>query len=256
VPVIVLSHGTFSSGKKYDPVSLYWAEQGYIVILPDHRDANYGEMPKSEAHMLEIIDSRGRDLVAIADQIDTIGEMIPRLKDCMDTSRLVSAGHSVGTLIAMRMTGLRIRNPQTGDIKSVDEDRYVATVLLSDPGKMALMPDDLWVAGAAPTFLATGSDDYGLMGKGRRQADYQNEVLPVEKPLAGRHRYLLTIDGMDHQFGGLVHRDNDAEPDTEALDLFLKVSTAFLNVYAKGEEPVGDMLEPRQISARATLTVQ
>jgi dienelactone hydrolase len=255
VPVIVLSHGTFSSGKKYDPVSQYWAEHGYVVILPDHRDANYGELPKSEAHMLEIIGSRARDLVAIADQIDSIGEMIPGLKVCMDTSALVSAGHSVGTQIAMQMTGLKIRNPNTGEITGIDEDRYKATVLLSDPGKMAVMPDDIWLGGSAPTLLVTGPDDFGLMGKNTRQADYQNEMLEPASPMPG-HRYLLTITGMDHQFGGLIHKDIDAEPDTEALELFLQISTAFLDVYAKDEKSADGMLEPRKISDRATLTVE
>jgi dienelactone hydrolase len=255
VPVIVLSHGTFSSGKKYDPVARHWAEQGYIVILPDHRDANYGELPKSEAHMLEIIGSRALDLVAIADQIDSIGAQIPGLKACMDTSVLVSAGHSVGTQIAMQMIGLKIRNPNTGEVTGINEDRYKATVLLSDPGKMAVMPDDVWLGGSAPTLLVTGPDDYGVMGKKRRQADYQNEVLEPESPVPGQ-RYLLTITEMDHQFGGLIHKDTDAAPDTEALEIFLEVSTAFLDVYAKDNKAAEAVLEPRKISGRATLTVQ
>ena len=89
VPVIVLSHGTFSSGKKYDPVALYWAAHDYVVILPDHRDADYGELPKSDTHMVEIIDSRARDLVAIADQLQLIGTLIPDLQKRMDTTRLI-----------------------------------------------------------------------------------------------------------------------------------------------------------------------
>ena len=44
-PIIVFSHGTFSSGDKYDLVVDFWAERGYVVILPNHLDANYGIIP-------------------------------------------------------------------------------------------------------------------------------------------------------------------------------------------------------------------
>jgi dienelactone hydrolase len=254
-PVVVLSHGTFSAGKKYDLVSSYWAERGYVVILPDHRDANYAETPTSEAHMLEIIDSRGRDLVAIADQLDEIAAQVPGLQGRLDASCLVSAGHSVGTQTALSMTGLRFRNPETGDVKGVAEERFCATILLSDPGKMALMPADVWKGGSQPVFMATGPDDYGLMGDGRRTADYQNEILESESPAEGSF-YLLTIQGMDHQFGGLVHKDSNAEPDHEALALFLEMSTAFLDVYVQGDESALPELLPRQVSERATLTIE
>ena len=33
-PLVVLSHGTFSSIHRYDRVAEYWAGQGYVVILP------------------------------------------------------------------------------------------------------------------------------------------------------------------------------------------------------------------------------
>lgn len=256
VPVIVLSHGTFSSGKKYDPVALYWAEHDYVVILPDHRDADYGEMPKSDAHMVEIIDSRARDMVAIVDQLQLIGTLIPDLHMRMDTTRLVSAGHSVGTFIAMQMVGLKVRNPVSGKLTAVNEDRYRAVVMLSDPGKMALMPDNVWLGGSRPALLVTGPDDYGLMGDGRRPADYQNEVLPAENPSVGQ-RYLLNIIGMDHQFGGLIKKQvATTEPDVEAMEVFLDISIAFLDVYVKGDETAMDRLEPRKISDRATLTVE
>ncbi|HJP04210.1 MAG: hypothetical protein QGH46_01360 [Gammaproteobacteria bacterium] len=255
-PVIILSHGTFSAGTRYDPVAQHWAANGYIVILPSHRDANYAETPKSEAHMLEIIDSRARDVIAIADQLNGIAEKLPGIKNRMDATRLVSAGHSVGTQTALLMTGLRIRNPQTGKIKDVDENRFSATVLLSDPGKMALMPEDLWLGGSRPVFMATGPEDYGLMGDGRRPATYQNEVLEPESPVRGKH-YLLSVDGLDHQFGGLIHRQKaDGTPDYEAMEVFLELSTAFLDFYLRDDESAAKLLEPRTVSDRATLSIQ
>lgn len=254
LPVVILSHGTFSSGKKYDPVATHWAANGFAVILPDHRDANYGETPTSEAHMLEIIESRGQDLVVIADQLEDIEARIPGLAGRLDPGRLASAGHSVGTSLALQLTGLRFRNPKTDRISAIDEDRFAATVLLSDPGKMALMPADLWLAGARPVLMVTGPDDYGMMGDGRRATEYENEILPAKLPGEGEH-YLLSITGLDHQFGGLIHRDVEAEPDTEAMEVFLELSTAFLAVYLRGDGSAAKMLESRRLSDRAELTV-
>ncbi|MDP6437301.1 MAG: hypothetical protein QF790_09120 [Gammaproteobacteria bacterium] len=254
-PVIILSHGTFSAGTKYDPVAQHWAANGYVVILPSHRDANYAETPKSEAHMLEIIDSRARDVMAVADQLEGIAAQVPGLAGRMDTAQLVSAGHSVGTQTALLMTGLKIRNPQTDEIKDVDENRFSATVLLSDPGKMALMPEDLWLGGSHPVFMATGPEDYGLMGDGRRPATYQNEVLEADSPVPGK-RYLLTVQGLDHQFGGLIHRQAGDNPDHEAMELFLELSTAFLNFYVRNDESVAGLLKARTVSERAVLSIQ
>lgn len=254
-PVIILSHGTFSSGKKYDAVSKHWAAHGYVVVLPDHRDANFRETPKSEGHMLEIIDSRGRDLVAIADQLAKIEAQIPGLKGGMDKTRLVSAGHSVGTQPAMLMTGLKVRNPADGTVRAIAEKRYRATILLSDPGKMALMPPEVWLGGSRPVFMVTGPDDVGLMGDGRRPADYQNEILKPESSVPGTH-YLLSITGLDHQFGGLIHKNVDAKPDHDAMTLFLRLSTAFLDVYARGDESAKAELRPGKLSERAALTVE
>jgi hypothetical protein len=153
------------------------------------------------------------------------------------------------------MTGLRTRNPVDGSVKQIDEKRYRATILLSDPGKMALMPADVWLGGSRPTFLVTGPEDYGLMGDGRRPASYQNEVLASASPVPGT-RYLLTITEMDHQFGGLIHKKVSAEPDHEALAVFLRLSTAFLDVHVRGDESARAELKPRQVSDRATLTVE
>jgi hypothetical protein len=155
----------------------------------------------------------------------------------------------------MLMTGLRTRNPVDGSVKQIDEKRYRATILLSDPGKMALMPADIWLGGSRPTFLVTGPEDYGLMGDGRRPTSYENEVLEPASAVPGSH-YLLTITAMDHQFGGLIHKKVNAEPDHEALAVFLKLSTAFLDAYVRGDESAKAELKPRQLSERARLTVE
>ena len=39
LPVVLFSHGAFSSGRDYDPLLDAWAARGYVVLSPTHRDS-------------------------------------------------------------------------------------------------------------------------------------------------------------------------------------------------------------------------
>lgn len=258
-PVVILSHGTFSSGKKYDAVAEYWAARGYVVILPDHIDANYGVVPTKNEDMYRVSRERVVDMSRVPDGLDEIEARVPALKGRLDHQRLIAAGHSFGTQIAMLVTGLRIKNPTNDVITETSENRYSLLIMLSDPGKMALMPENTWKGSTVPTFLATGDEDYGLMGDGRRAAEYQNEVLTANDANDGRE-YLLLIDKGDHYFGGLIHKEVDTEPDHEGLAIFNATSTAFLDAYTKDDDRARDYLLAGTVKAetdgRAELTVE
>ena len=258
-PVIVLSHGTFSSGKHYDPVAVYWAARGYVVILPDHIDANYGVIPKKNEDMFHVIRTRVTDMSLVLDALDDIERQIPALAGRLDRRHLVAAGHSVGTQIAMIVTGLRVRNPTTDEIMRSAETRFSLLVMLSDPGKMAMMPADTWTGSRVPSLLSTGSDDFGVMGDGRRVAEYQNEILSAgDAPEVDR--YLLSIERGDHYFGGLIHKETAGEPDIEGLAIFNAVSAAFLDTFARDEKLARDYLRDGDLRAatngRASLTLE
>ncbi len=160
-PIIVFSHGTFSSSDKYNLVVEFWAERGYVVILPNHLDANYGIIPSKTEDMIRIIHTRISDMSFILDNLDAIEGQNPGLKGKLNRNQIIAAGHSIGTQVVLVNTGQRIRNPTNNYVTESSEDRFMAAVMLSDPGKMAMMPDDTWKGGSAPTFLSTGSEDYG-----------------------------------------------------------------------------------------------
>ena len=247
-PIIVFSHGTFSSSDKYDLVVEFWAERGYVVILPNHLDANYGLIPNKTEDMVHIIDTRISDMSFVLDNLDAIEGQNSGLKGKLNRDLIIAAGHSIGTQVVLVNTGQRIRHPTDNYVTESNEDRFMAAVMLSDPGKMALMPDDAWKGGLNPTFLSTGPEDYGLMGDGRRDAEYQNEILTLPDEPTG-DKYLLLIERGDHYFGGLIHRDVNKVPDYEGLAVFNAASLAFMDAHARDEESAWAFLAPNILSS-------
>jgi dienelactone hydrolase len=258
-PIIVFSHGTFSSSDKYNLVVEFWAERGYVVILPNHLDANYGIIPSRTEDMIRIIHTRISDMSFILDNLDAIEGQNPGLKGKLNRNQIIAAGHSIGTQVVLVNTGQRIRNPTNNYVTESSEDRFMAAVMLSDPGKMSMMPDDTWKGGSAPTFLSTGSEDYGLMGDGRREAEYQNEILTLPDESTG-DKYLLLIERGDHYFGGLIHRDVDKAPDYDGLAIFNAASLAFMDAHTRDAESAWAFLKPNILSSatdgRFVLTVE
>jgi dienelactone hydrolase len=258
-PIIVFSHGTFSSSDKYNLVVEFWADRGYVVILPNHLDANYGIIPSKTEDMIRIIHTRISDMSFILDNLDAIEGQNPGLKGKLNRNQIIAAGHSIGTQVVLVNTGQRIRNPTNNYVTESSEDRFMAAVMLSDPGKMSMMPDDTWKGGSAPTFLSTGSEDYGLMGDGRREAEYQNEILTLPDESTG-DKYLLLIERGDHYFGGLIHRDVDKAPDYDGLAIFNAASLAFMDAHTRDAESAWAFLKPNILSSatdgRFVLTVE
>ena len=247
-PIIVFSHGTFSSSDKYNLVVEFWAERGYVVILPNHLDANYGIIPNKTEDMIHVINTRISDMSFILDNLDAIEVQNPGLKDKLNRNKIIAAGHSIGTQVVLVNTGQRIRNPTNNFVTESNEDRFMAAVMLSDPGKMALMPDDAWKGGLKPTFLSTGPEDYGLMGDGRREAEYQNEILTLPNEPTG-DKYLLFIEHGDHYFGGLIHRDVNKVPDYDGIAVFNAASLAFMDAHTRDEESAWAFLTPNILSS-------
>ena len=215
-PLIVLSHGTFSNRNRYDRVAGFWAGQGYVVMLPQHMDADYGVTPSGYEVMQDVIRTRVADMSQVLDELPAITAAVPGLAGKIAPAQYVVAGHSIGTQVAMLLTGARFRTEFNGEVMESSEDRYQALVLVSDPGKMRLMPRDTWVASAVPTFMVTGTDDFGTMGARGAPTEGQTEILRAETD-AAVVRYELLLDKGDHYFGGLVQKERDTEPDHEGL---------------------------------------
>lgn len=257
-PLIVLSHGTFSNRNRYDRIGEFWAGQGYVVMIPQHIDADYGVKPSGYGVMQGVVRTRVADMSLVLDGLDDIEAAVPDLAGKIAPDEYVAAGHSIGTQVAMLVTGAHFRTAFNGEEVASPESRYRALILVTDPGKMRLMPLDMWIASAVPTFMATGTDDYGLMGSRGEPTEAQTEILSMGVA-PDALRYELLLEGGDHYFGGLIQKEVDAEPDHEGLALFNATSTAFLDAVMKDDlraRAYLDTVDMLEVSdGRATLTM-
>lgn len=260
-PVVIFSHGMFASNQRYMPMLEHWASHGYVVVAPNHLDANNGFQPRKDDDVEVLASSRATDLSRLMDALPTVEERIPALKGRLAPPPYAAAGHSMGTYTAMLEAGLALRNPQSGAVTRHAEDRIAAVLMSSDPGNMAVMPSTMWRGINVPTFMTTGSKDYGTAGKGRRPSPYTAEVLTGAAGNAGApgvERYRVLLEGGDHYYGGLVHRDpGGLQPDHEGLAIYESLSTAFLDAYIRKDEAAHRYLRsvdlPAITKGRATL---
>ncbi len=259
-PLVVFSHGMFSSNTMYMPIVEHWASQGYVIIAPNHLDANARWQPKRNEDVESLAGSRAADLSKVMDSLPQIEQAVPALAGRIAPPPYVAAGHSMGTYTAMLEAGLQTRNPLTGTVLAFPDPRIGYVVMSSDPGKMALMPEDLWRGATVPTFMTTGTRDFGTSGKGRRPTEYTMERLTGAGAPEGIH-FRVLVEGGDHYYGGLVHRaPKDVKPDPEALRIFTTLSTAFMDAFVKRDEAAMDYLRRVDLAAvtggRASLTTE
>ncbi|SVB01646.1 uncharacterized protein METZ01_LOCUS154500, partial [marine metagenome] len=178
-PVIVFSHGNGSKGDMYKGFTDYWASHGYVVIQPTHMDSESlgfqtkrDNMREMYQQMLQVTDTRRQDMSFIVDSLDLIETIVPDLKDKLDRTSLVAAGHSMGAATAMIVAGMTLLNPQDGYAETSDETRFKVLLMISDPGTMALMPEEPWKGVRVPTLISTGTKDFSDVGSGRIKAPF------------------------------------------------------------------------------------
>ena len=257
-PVVVFSHGGGSSKDMYDRLADHWAAAGYVVVLPTHLDsAVYGfdMRATSVPSMLEIIETRRRDLSFIVDSLGPLQQQVPGLAGHVDDERLVVAGHSLGGATALTVSGLVIEDPRSGDRYGYLDARFDALLLITEPGNSPVLPAEPWRAARVPVFVATGSKDYSGQWQGPPKARLYDFTTGFEPPAGVPHHYLF-IEGMDHYIGGLICRTDKGPPDPEALRLVSAGSTAFLDAYTKGDRRALALLRGTTLGERGTLSLR
>jgi len=233
LPVIVFSHGAYSSKDDYAPILDHWAAHGYVVLAVTHRDSTRLGATRGQSDPRFTL-WRVADMRLLLDRLDQALAQVPGLDERTDRSRVAIAGHSFGGLIAQTLGGAPLRNPATGEAVSHRHPALRAVLVFSGAGPLppVLQTED-FAALTLPTLVTVGSEDLaqapGLTGYEWRRQPY-DLIAPGDK-------YLLVLEGADHYLGGLVGRDDLPRSSAAAayLKAFNRASLLFFDAWLKGD---------------------
>lgn len=237
-PVVYYSHGYQADpfgAAAANPAAL--ADQGYIVVVPQHLDSLDGQdgvqdYPPFEASTLL---HRIADIQFVVDQFSSVAEGLPQGYGAAPTAPVI-AGHSLGAWTAQFLTGM------TSDLEALSEvpqgnpyglttivdDRFAASILLS-PGSLSVGQNfgvgvDSWDSYTIPSLAITGTlDTFGTEG-----SFIERLAGPRLSPQDSKHT--IVLDGADHfEIGG-------ARSDVAVTSAIADAADTFLDAYLKQDQ--------------------
>ncbi len=204
LPLVVFSHGAYSSGRLYDPILRHWAAAGFTILAPTHRDS-VALGVKRGSNDPRYFSWRLEDMEFLLASLDAVERQAPELRGRVNRTRLAATGHSFGGLVAQTLAGATYFDPMSGKTMNRAVQNVRAAIIFSGAGRFApLLRTEDFAALKIPLLVTVGTEDLqqapGLTGYQWRREPYD---------LAGsKRRYLLTLQGADHYLGGLVGRDD------------------------------------------------
>jgi dienelactone hydrolase len=243
LPILVFSHGNGQSLHAYGPLTNYWASKGFVVVQPTHLDSRMLGFAKDDPRRALFWHTRERDLVAVIDAIDHLGNAIRSLRGRLDAGRIAVAGHSWGAQTASMLLGATHPDPDDGSTVDLADRRVGAGVLLTVPGtgganlssfaarSFPFMHPD-FSGMTRPTLVVAGDNDHGAMTV--RGPDWWREAYD----LSPSPKALFTAAGGEHSLGGIVNYEARETTDERPMRVaaIQRISTAFLRRALFGEE--------------------
>lgn len=236
LPVIVFSHGYGAFGASMDsyrPLVDHWTAHGFVVVQPNHLDAqglSAGDPRNDDLWRIRI-----RDLRQVIDRIDAILGSVPGLGQRVDTGRLAVAGHSYGATSASALVGARVVGADGALSESAKDARVRAAVLLALTGtggedlspfareNFPFMSPDFSDLTTSSLLVAGGADDLPLSVRG---PDWFTDGFRLAPGVTD----LLTLTDAEHSLGGIAAygdaHTTDESP--ERVELVRRATTAYL----------------------------
>jgi predicted dienelactone hydrolase len=236
LPVIVFSHGYGAFGASMDtyrPLVDHWVDQGFVVVQPNHLDAQ--GLAADDPRNAVLWEIRIRDLRQVVDRLGTVLAAIPGLPERTDLSRLAVAGHSYGATTASALVGARVVGADGTLSASAKDPRVKAAVLLALTGtggedlspfaqeNFPFMSPDFSDLTTPSLVVAGGADDSPLSVRG---PDWFTDGFR----LAPGATDLLTLTGAEHSLGGIngYNDTHTTDEDPDRVALVRRASTAYL----------------------------
>lgn len=231
LPIILLSHGHggsnfLSSFKGYAPLVDFYASNGFVVIQPTHLDSKTLALDTTGPEGALFWKSRPEDMLFIIQHLDEILNAISGLSSRVDKSKIAAVGHSLGGHTVSMLAGMRVTDPVSGNVVSVEAPQIKAFVVFGTPGNGKDTAE--W---AMTNYPVIGGTDF---------AEMKHEVLVVagdqdKAPVFSARddwrfdaynsspspKTLLTVFNSGHMLGGIsgydVAETNDENPERIAF---------------------------------------
>jgi predicted dienelactone hydrolase len=216
LPVIVFSHGFHGCATQSKFLMRAFAQAGYLVVAPNHRDATCegGAASWLEKSALPFQDAAQWDDTSYRDRRDDIAHLIDalpadeRFRDRVDMTRLGLAGHSLGGYTVLGMAGAWPSWKLKG----------VMAVLALSPYTQPYGLHDTLGGLAAPVMYQGGTLDFGITPElHKSMGSYDRSPAP---------KYYVEFQGAGH-FAWTDLRSTFHE----SVDAY---SVAFMDHYVKG----------------------
>ena len=235
LPVVMFSHGFSQSATKYDPLAVFWAAHGFVVIQPTHLDSRTLNLPPSDPRTPLIWKSRIDDLTRTLDQLDLLESAVPGLAGRLDLTSIAVAGHSWGAQTASTLLGAVVLDAAGNPGEDLSDPRIKAGVLLAvtGTGGADLSPfaaehfpfmSPSFTDMTTPALIVAGDqDDSPLSVRGPDWFTDAYHLSPGSKSL-------LTLFGAQHSLGGIHAYESTATTDEspERVALIQQLTWAYL----------------------------
>jgi CubicO group peptidase (beta-lactamase class C family)/pimeloyl-ACP methyl ester carboxylesterase len=192
-PLMIFSHGAFSTYDRYDALLLPLVKAGYRIVAPNHVDSE--EHPDRDAYEpTDAMAKRLEDYAAITAQYPA--------------EVTIAIGHSFGGLIAQIAGGAILSGPmaELGIDPALRPDGVVA---ISPPGPIpGQMQAEGWSRVEVPMLVTTGTTDIlpGFIDEWQAHLVSYDAALHPET-------YALIYEEMDHYLNGAYGRETDLDGD-------------------------------------------
>jgi dienelactone hydrolase len=233
LPLVLFSHGAYSSGRLYDPILRHWAAAGFAILAPTHRDSvSLGV--KRGSNDPRYFSWRLEDMELLLASLESVGRQVPQFASQANPTRLAATGHSFGGLVAQTLAGATYFEASSGRTMHRAVQNVRAAIVFSGAGRFApLLRTEDFAALKLPLLVTVGTED---LQQAPGMTGYQWRREPFDLA-ASKQKYLLTLTGADHYLGGLVGRDDlpQAAQGPAWLTTFNRTSEYFLRRHVAGK---------------------
>jgi predicted dienelactone hydrolase len=243
-PVILFSHGAGGSPHYLMPLAHFWAEQGYICLMPTHSDSlrlagvrrSLDDTEREQVVSASLEDwknwlERPLDMSFLMDSFAELEQQESQLEGRLDYLRIGVAGHSLGGHTAQLLGGATMDLPNGRKECCFADPRVRAVVVLSSAGVGIFgFTADSWRRIRVPMMTMAGSLDGGPGGQPPRW-----RMGGFRRASAGR-KYHVTIKGAYHGsfVGRVAERVNyDANDQAAIFDDVRRATLTFWDAYLK-----------------------